>query len=275
MRSQSLPPLVTARKLHQVAVASKAAGMALDMYVILDCTDSFAKEQRLKGVIFDVDGTLVDSNELHIEAWREAFAHYGIRLTYDAVHAQMGKGGDQLIPVFCTREQVEKFGSELEKLRVEIYVRDYLPQVRAFPRVRDLFERLRADGIKIALATSSKEVELDTNLKNLEVEDLVEYSTSADDAEHSKPEPDIFQAALARLDDVLPQEIIVVGDSPYDAIAASAAGMASIGLLSGGFTKDTLVDAGARAVFLDVADLLEKYDEWIDLVRATSLASEA
>src|SRR5918997_6404840 len=109
----------------------------------------------LKAVIFDVDGTLVDSNDLHIEAWREAFAHYGIGLGYDEVHEQIGKGGDQLIPVFCSKEQVEKFGAELDKLRLEIFTRDYLPQARPLPKVRELFERLCADGLRIALATSS------------------------------------------------------------------------------------------------------------------------
>jgi HAD superfamily hydrolase (TIGR01509 family) len=219
-------------------------------------------DRSFKAVIFDVDGTLVDSNDLHIEAWREAFAHYGIGLTYDEVHAQIGKGGDQLIPAFLSKEQVEKFGAELERLRVEIFARDYLPQARPFPRVRELFERLREDGVQIALATSSKEVELETHLKNLAVEDLVEYATSADDAERSKPEPDIFQAALARLEDVRTEEALVIGDTPYDAIAAAKAGMRTIAVLTGGFTEETLRDAGAIAVFLDVADLVERYDEW-------------
>jgi HAD superfamily hydrolase (TIGR01509 family) len=227
--------------------------------------------RSIKAVIFDVDGTLVDSNDLHIEAWREAFGHYGISVSYDEVQAQMGKGGDQLIPVFCTKDQVDKFGDELERLRLEIFVRDYLPQVRPFPKVRELFERLRQNGVRIALATSSKEVELQTHLRNLDVEDLIEYSTSADDAEHSKPDPDIFQAALARLDDVMSDEALVVGDTPYDVIAAAKAGMKTIAVLSGGFSEETLVDSGAIAVYLDVGDLLDRYDEWMAIV-ATAIA---
>ena len=89
-----------------------------------------------------------------LKPWREAFAHYGIGLTYDQVHEQIGKGGDQLIPAFCSEEQVSKFGDELDKLRSEIFLRDYLPQVRPFPNVRELLERVRADGLQIALATS-------------------------------------------------------------------------------------------------------------------------
>ncbi len=223
----------------------------------------------LKAVIFDVDGTLVDSNDLHIEAWREAFAHYGIGLAYDQIHAQIGKGGDQLIPVFCSQEQVDKFGDELDRLRLEIFTRDYLPQVRPFPHVRELFERLRDDGLQIALATSSKQTELQSHLENLDVEDLLDGATSADDAEHSKPCPDIFEAALGRLDGVRPSEAVVVGDTPYDAIAAAKAGMQTIALLSGGFSEETLREAGAIEVYVDVADLLEHYEEWI---RAESIA---
>lgn len=217
----------------------------------------------LKAVIFDVDGTLVDSNDLHVEAWREAFAHYGIGLTYDELHAQIGKGGDQLIPVFCSEQQVAKFGDDLDRLRGEMFVRDYLPQVRPFPKVRELFERLRADGLQIALATSAKQVELETHLKNLGVEDLVAEATSADDAEHSKPCPDIFEAALGKLDDVAAEEALVVGDTPYDAIAAAKAGVRTIGLLSGGFPEETLREAGAIALCVDIADLLERYDELV------------
>jgi HAD superfamily hydrolase (TIGR01509 family) len=247
--------------------------MPIDTHAAMAKRTRDRNRQSPKAVICDVDGTLVDSNDLHIEAWREAFAHYGIGLTYEQVHRQIGKGGDQLIPVFCSKEQVEKFGEALDKLRLEIFTRDYLPQVRPFPGVRELFKRLRADGLRIALATSSKEIELQTHLATLEIEDLIDYATSADDAERSKPCPDIFEAALAGLDGVLPAEAIVVGDTPYDARAAARARMRTVAVSSGGFTDDTLLDAGAVAVYLDIADLLDHYDEWMtvpagDLVAA-------
>jgi len=111
----------------------------------------------LKAVIFDVDGTLVDSNDLHVEAWREALRCYGKEVTFEDVHGQMGKGGDQLMPVFCTDDELERFGEELEQRRVELFTSDYLPRVRPFPRVRELFERVRAEGLQIALASSAKE----------------------------------------------------------------------------------------------------------------------
>ena len=215
----------------------------------------------IKAAIFDVDGTLVDSNVLHVEAWREAFSHYGRELSAEEVHAQIGKGGDQLMPVFLSRHEIERFGDELERLRVELFSRDYLPSVEPFPKVRELFERLKGDGVLIALASSAKEQELSHHVEKLGVEDLVDAATSADDVERSKPSPDVFQAALARLDDVQPHEAIVIGDTPYDAIAARKAGLNTIGLLSGGFAEEALREAGVVALYRDIADLLEHYEE--------------
>ena len=118
----------------------------------------------IKAAIFDVDGTLVDSNLLHVEAWREAFGHYGKALSAEEVHAQIGKGGDQLMPVFLSRHELDRFGEELERLRVELFSRDYLGSVEPFPKVRELFERLKGDGVLIALASSAKEQELSHHL---------------------------------------------------------------------------------------------------------------
>jgi HAD superfamily hydrolase (TIGR01509 family) len=215
----------------------------------------------IKAVIFDVDGTLVDSNDLHVEAWREAFRCYGKELTFEEVHGQMGKGGDQLMPVFCSEEELGEFGKELESRRVELFKSDYLPRVRPFPRVRELFESLKADGLQVALASSAKEEELEQHEKSLRVEDLLEAAASADDAERSKPHSDIFEAALAGLEGVAPAEAVVVGDTPYDVQAAAKAGMRTVGLLSGGFTQEALLGAGAVGVYRDVSDLLDNYEE--------------
>jgi HAD superfamily hydrolase (TIGR01509 family) len=225
----------------------------------------------IKAAIFDVDGTLVDSNMAHVEAWREAFRHYGKTLPVEEVHSQIGKGGDQLMPVFLSREELDRFGADLERLRLEIFTRDYLPQVRPFPKVRELFERIRGDGMRIAVATSSKQEELERHIKNLGVEDLVDVTISADDVARSKPCPDVFEAALARLG-VAPDEAIVIGDTPYDAQAAAKAGMKTIGLLSGGFSEEVLRESGVVAVYKDVADLLEHYDESPLSARAASTA---
>ncbi|HEY0128417.1 MAG TPA: HAD family phosphatase [Rubrobacteraceae bacterium] len=215
----------------------------------------------IKAVIFDVDGTLVDSNDLHVMAWQEAFRGCGKEVAYDELHAHMGKGGDQLMPVFCSREELDRFGEELEQSRMELFKRDYLPHVKPFPKVRELFERIEEDGLSIALASSAKEEELEQHKKTLQIEGMLEAATSADDAERSKPHPDIFQAALAGIEGVRPEEAVVVGDTPYDAIAAGKAGMRAIGLLSGGFTEEELRAAGAVEIYADVADLLKRYDE--------------
>jgi HAD superfamily hydrolase (TIGR01509 family) len=208
-----------------------------------------------KAVIFDVDGTLVDSNELHVAAWREAFQRYGKEVDPAALRKQMGKGGDQLMPVFWSKAELEKFGEEMQALRVELFMRKYLPLCRPFPGVRPLFERLKREGVQIALASSAKEPELEHHLEALGIGDLVDGATSADDAEHSKPCPDIYQAALSRLPATAAAEAIVVGDSPYDAQAAARAGMRCIGVLTGGFTERELLEAGAVAVYEDVAHL--------------------
>ena len=215
----------------------------------------------IKAVIFDVDGTLVDSNDLHVEAWREAFRCYGKEVSSEDVHGQMGKGGDQLMPVFCSEEELNSFGEDLERKRGELFRSDYLPRVRPFPRVRELFERVKAEGLQTALASSARGEELEQHKRSMRVEDLLEAAKSADDAERSKPHPDIFQAALAGLTDVRPEEAVVVGDTPYDVEAAAKAGMRTVGLLSGGFSEEALRGAGAVAVYRDASDLLEHFDE--------------
>ena len=214
----------------------------------------------LKAVIFDVDGTLVDSVDLHARAWQEALAHFGKRVDYERVRYQIGKGGDQLMPVFLSEEELEEFGEELEKYRGDLYKRDYLPRVKGFPAVRELFERVGREGLKIALASSAKGDELETYKKIADIADLVEEETSADDAEKSKPHPDIFEAALARLGDTRPEEAVVVGDTPYDAEAAGKAGLKTVGLLCGGFPEEDLRAAGCVRIYRDAADLLANYD---------------
>lgn len=214
----------------------------------------------VKAVIFDIDGTLVDSVDLHARAWQEAFAHFGKHFSYERVRSQIGKGGDQLLPVFLSEREIEEFGDELTEYRGELFKREYMPRVVAFPRARELFERIRRDGKRIALASSAKKDELKEYKRIANIEDLVEDEASADDAEKSKPHPDIFEAALAQLGDVKPTEAIVVGDTPYDAEAAGKAGLRTIGLLSGGFPEEDLRAAGCVRIYRDVAELLANYD---------------
>src|ERR1044072_6520168 len=127
----------------------------------------------IKAVIFDIDGTLVDSVDLHAQAWKEAFKLFGKDGPYPQVRHQIGKGGAQLLPVFFSREELEEFGEELEEYRGKIFKRDYLPRVRAFPQVRELFLKIKEDGLRLALASSAKEEELAAYKKIAQIEDLV------------------------------------------------------------------------------------------------------
>jgi HAD superfamily hydrolase (TIGR01509 family) len=211
-------------------------------------------------VIFDIDGTLVDSVDLHARAWQEAFAHFGKNFSFEDVRYQIGKGGDQLMPVFLSKEELDEFGEELEKYRGELFKREYLPRVKGFPSVRELFERVRADGKHVALASSAKGDELEAYKKIARIEDLIEEETSKDDAEKSKPHPDIFLASLEQLGDPPRDQAIVIGDTPYDAEAAGKAGLRTVGFLCGGFPEDDLRAAGCVEIYKDAADLLARYD---------------
>ena len=110
----------------------------------------------IRAAIFDLDGTLVDSNELHVLAWQETFRHFGKEIPLERLREQIGKGGDQYLPEFLNERELREFGKEADKYRGEIFKKKYLPQVRPFPKVRELFERVRSDGKKIALASSGK-----------------------------------------------------------------------------------------------------------------------
>ncbi len=137
-----------------------------------------------------------------------------------------------------------------------------MPQVRPFPKVRELFQRILADGKRIALASSGKKDEVEVYEKIAGIDDLIddEDKTSSDDAEHSKPDPDIFQAALGKLGKIPANEVIAVGDTPYDAEAAGKAGLRTIGVLCGGFPEADLRAAGCIAIYRDPADLLAHYE---------------
>src|SRR4028119_734957 len=147
----------------------------------------------IEAFIFDVDGTLIDSNDFHAEAWQKAFEKFGKNISFDKIRPHIGKGADTLLPEFLSEKEIEKFGDEIADLRSEIFKDEYLPRVKPFPQVRELFQRMKADGKKVALASSANEDEVEAYKKIADIEDLAEKTTSADDSEKSKPEPDIFQ----------------------------------------------------------------------------------
>lgn len=215
----------------------------------------------IKAVIFDIDGTLVDSVDLHARAWLEAFRKYGHDIGFEEVRQQIGKGGDQLIPVFLTPEQQKQYGKQLEEDRSTMWKSKYMHSVRPFPRVRELVQRILDDRRQIALASSAKADELEFYKRVAHIEDLIHKETSSDDAERSKPYPDIFQAAVAKLRGAKAAETVVVGDSPYDAEAAGKIGIRTIGVRSGGFPEEQLWAAGCVQIYDDCADLLANYGQ--------------
>ena len=221
----------------------------------------------IKGIIFDVDGTLVDSVDDHARAWQEAFAEFGHDIVFEALRGQIGKGGDQLMPVFLSKDEMEAQSEALNERRATILKDKYLDEIGAFPEVRALFERVGRADMKIALASSASEDELDVYKRKADIEDLVEEQTSSDDAGRSKPHGDIFQAALDRLRGLQPNDVVVVGDTPYDAEAAAKVGVRTVCVLCGGFAEADLRRAGAVAIFRDPADILARWDAFLEAAR--------
>jgi HAD superfamily hydrolase (TIGR01509 family) len=215
----------------------------------------------IKAVLFDIDGTLIDSVDAHARAWQIVLARHGFDIPFERVRHQIGKGGEKLMAALLPEDVVKRDGKAIEEERLELFKREFLPHIRPFPGVRPLFERIKADGRRIALASSAKKAELEEYKRIAGIADLVDAETSSDDAEHSKPDPDIFEAALAKLGDVPPEAAIAVGDTPYDAEAAGKVGVRTIGLLCGGFPESELRAAGCIALYRDPADLLARYDE--------------
>jgi len=212
----------------------------------------------MPAVILDVDGTLVDSNAAHAQAWVDAFEEAGITVEFDRVLSSIGMGGDKLMPAVAGIEESSPRGRRITERRGEIFRTTYLPAVRPLPATRELLERFLADGFVLSVASSAAEDELRPLLEQAGVADLVQHRTSADDAERSKPDPDIVQAALDRAG-VPPDQAIMLGDTPYDIEAAHRAGIAIVAVETGGWTRASLQHAAA--VYRDASDLLAHYDD--------------
>ncbi|MFL5604613.1 MAG: HAD family hydrolase [Gemmatimonadaceae bacterium] len=211
-------------------------------------------------MIFDVDGTLVDSNDAHARAWIEAFAAHGITVAYDSVRRAIGMGGDKLMPLVAGIEEQSAEGKRISKRRADIFQSEWLPRLQPFAGVRDLVARLVHDEFRVAVASSAKEDELHSLLEVAGVADLIPTRTSSDDADRSKPDPDIVAAAVKHTG--CPHErTVMIGDTPYDVEAAKRAGIQIIGLTCGGWERKDLLDASA--IYADVAELLSKYEESI------------
>ena len=216
----------------------------------------------LRAFIFDIDGTLVDSNDLHVQSWDRAFRHFGKTFPIEALRDQIGKGSDQYIPQFLTADEIKSFGKQLDDYRSEIFRKEYLPKVRPFPKVRELFGRIKDDRKRVVLASSGKQKDTEYYVDLLKIDHLIEGYVSGDEADRSKPAPDIFTACLDKFK-LVRNESIVIGDTRFDVEAAARAGLPSIGVTCGGTDANILRAAGATAVYKDPADLLAHYDELV------------
>ncbi len=200
------------------------------------------------GVLFDVDGTLVDTNYLHTLAWARAFADAGEWAPMHAIHRLVGMGGDQLVP-----EALGHRSAAALQARPGRY-RELHDEVRAFPGAAQLLQRTHDLGLGVVLASSSPSDELELARERLDADEFIDAVTTADDTARSKPEPDIFETAMERVG-LDPERTIVVGDSIWDVRAARAAGLGCIGVEAGGFSRHELLEDGALAVYRDAAEL--------------------
>ena len=211
----------------------------------------------LHGVIFDIDGTLVDSNDAHAQSWVDTFAEAGYDVPFGVVRPLIGMGADKLLPKTIDVRHDSEEGKKLLARRSEIFQKQYLPRLQPLRGSRALILRVRADGLKAIVATSAKDAELKGLLQAAGVNDLMEERATASDAKRSKPDPDIVQAAIEE-SRIGKENLIMIGDTPYDVEAATRAGVKCIGFRSGGWKDDSL--KGAVAIYDGPADLLTNYD---------------
>lgn len=211
---------------------------------------------NFQGVILDVDGTLVDSNDAHAQAWQEALEAEGFEASFEQIRRLIGMGSDKLLPEVAGLSKDSSEGQRISQRRAEIFKTHYLPTLKPFPQTRELLQRMHEDGLKLFVASSAEQDELVKLLEIAGATDFIQAKTSSDDAEHSKPDPDIVKATLGKMA-YAPAEVVMLGDTPYDLQAAQKAGLALIGLRCGGWVDSDL--AGAIAIYHDPADLLAYY----------------
>ena len=215
-----------------------------------------------QAVLFDIDGTLVDSNYLHVDAWHRAFQTLGVDVEAWRIHRSIGQDAGELL-ASLVGEKDEAWLTRAKNLHAENY-QALAPRLRLLPEARQLLEMLDAEGIIVVLATSAPQEELEILLELLDSDEVIHATTNADDVDVAKPSPDIVRVALDRAG-VEAHEAVFVGDSEWDIKAASRAGVRSFGVLTGGTAGELLMQAGAERVFAGPADFLDRLGEmgWI------------
>jgi HAD superfamily hydrolase (TIGR01509 family) len=225
----------------------------------------------VKAVLFDVDGTLVDSNDAHAHAWVRAFAEQGIEVSFAAVRRSIGMGGDKLMPNVSDLTEESPTGARIAARRKEIFKQEFLPTIRPLQGAAELVTAVKALGLTVVAASSAKKEELTPLLEIAGARALMDAKTSSDDAEASKPDPDIIEAALKRAG-VSPDDAMMIGDTPYDIEAATRAGVRVIAFRSGGWADEDL--GGAVAIYDGPGDLLQQLDASPLVGRATEVVHQ-
>jgi HAD superfamily hydrolase (TIGR01549 family) len=207
--------------------------------------------------ILDVDGTLVDTNYHHALAWFRAFRQHGIVLPIWRIHRHIGMGGDQLVAALTSEEMEELKGEDIRAAEKTLYF-ELIEEVQPLTGARELIEDLRRAGRKVVLASSAKPEEVDHYLELLDARGIVDDWTTSGDVESTKPDPDLVHAAVDKAGE---GDAVMVGDSTWDCIAAKKAGLETVAVLTGGFSEEELLDAGAACVFESIEELRAKLSE--------------
>jgi len=212
--------------------------------------------ERVRGVLLDVDGTLIDSNDAHAWAWIDALRDHGVEVSFDRVRPLIGMGGDKVLPAISGLEADSPEGEAIGKRRQQIFRSRYLPYLRPFPDTRALLEHMVSQQLRLYVASSAQPDELEPLLQRAGVADVIDGAATAGDATDSKPDPDIIHAALDRAG-LSADQVVLIGDTPYDVEAAARSQVATIALRCGGWSDEALRDA--VAIFDDPAHLLRSY----------------
>jgi phosphoglycolate phosphatase-like HAD superfamily hydrolase len=223
---------------------------------------AFSKKETLmipiRGIILDVDGTFIDSNDAHAKSWTEAMAEYGYQVSFEKVCPMIGMGGDKVLPQTIHLQKDSEIGSQISKRREAIFKERYLPRLRAFPGAKELLQEMRKRGLNLAIASSAQPDERKSLLRLVGAEVLVEEKTSSKDVSRSKPDPDVMRVALqgTGLD---AHEVLMIGYIAYDIEAARKAHVGTTAFHCSGWKDADLV--GALVIHDGPADLLAHYDE--------------
>jgi membrane protein len=213
----------------------------------------------LKAIFFDLDGTLVDSNEFHVMAWDEAFRDHGHPTSHQEIRSQIGKGADMLIPALFPSLD-EKARTAIADRHGDIFRTRYLEQVKAFPHASDLIEMLHAQDKRVILASSAEKTEVERYIQLLKVGPMLKGIVTKDDVANSKPTGDIFAAALSLVFPMSASETLAIGDTPYDVESALHSNIKTIGVRSGGFSGQILAEAGAPYIYASIKELFDTFD---------------